>query len=151
MLDAHEKDFFLAYRQHMLSVHKEFKALKVKADEHETKSRREAKISSLENELRWFMRSALRLDALCKRYKAELERWKLYSDQLEDDRSFLEFQIKKSRAQNRALRVSVEKAQNKAYAVLSQVEGAGASNLPAIGDAERPVIIKELSEDMNIR
>ena len=52
LLDAHEKDFFLAYKTHMLSVQKEFKSLKLKADEHETKSRRQAKIQSLEKELR---------------------------------------------------------------------------------------------------
>lgn len=147
LLDAHEKDFFLAYKQHMLSVQKEFKTLKTKADEHETKSRREAKIQSLEKELRWFMREALRLDELCKRYKTELERWKEHSDQLEDDRSFLESQIKKARAENRALRAGVEKAQNKAYEALAVEDGEDAVNVPAL----EFTTVEELSEDKERR
>ncbi|CAD7942832.1 unnamed protein product [Amoebophrya sp. A25] len=128
LLDAHERDFFLAYKTHMVSVQKEFNSLKLKADEHETKSRRQAKIQSLEKELRWFMKEALRLDELCKKYLQEMERWKQRSDQLDDDRSFLENQIKKSKGQNRALRLAVEKAQQHAFEALA-ASGASAAAL----------------------
>ncbi|CAD7952595.1 unnamed protein product [Amoebophrya sp. A120] len=127
LLEAHERDFFLAYKTHMISVQKEFDSLKLKADEHETKSRRQAKIQSLEKELRWFMKEALRLDELCKKYLTELEKWKRLADQLDDDRSFLEDQIKKSKAQNRSLRLSVERAQQHAYEALA-ASAAGAGN-----------------------
>merc|ERR1719321_705438 len=43
-LSEHEKDFFLAYKAHMYTVQKDFKQLKHKADEEETKTRRDQKI-----------------------------------------------------------------------------------------------------------
>merc|ERR1719326_1901657 len=116
MLNVHEKDFFLAYKSHMYTVQKEFKQLKQKADEEETKTRRDAKVQSLEKELDWFMNEALRLDELCKKYKKELDKWKARAEALDDDRQFLENQIKTARKQNRTLRSNVEKAQTSAYA-----------------------------------
>merc|ERR1719199_615312 len=41
-LNEHEKDFFLAYKAHMYTVQKDFKQLKHKADEEETKTRRDS-------------------------------------------------------------------------------------------------------------
>ena len=51
LLEDHENDFFLAYKTHMYSVQKEFKALKQKADIEEAKTRRDTRIKSLEKEL----------------------------------------------------------------------------------------------------
>eukprot|EP00913_Durusdinium_trenchii_P007929 g7435.t1 len=69
-LSANEKAFFVAYKSFMFTVQKEFKELKQKADEEETKTRRDAKIqSTAEN---------------------ELDKWKGKAEALEDDRQFLE-------------------------------------------------------------
>merc|ERR1719353_155642 len=117
-LNEHEKDFFLAYKSHMYTVQKDFKQLKHKADEEETKTRRDQKIHSLEKELHWFMAEALRLDELCKKYKRELDGWKGKAEALDEDRHFLEAQIKTSKKHNVALRGAVEKAQTAAYKAL---------------------------------
>merc|ERR1719160_6021 len=117
-LNANENAFFLAYKSHMYTVQKEFNELRQKADEEETKTRRDAKISSLEKELEWFTNEALRLDELCKKYKKELDKWKGKAEALEDDRQFLQNQIVSAKRNNKKLRGDVEKAQTSAYAAL---------------------------------
>lgn len=142
-LNANENAFFLAYKSHMYTVQKEFKELRQRADEEETKTRRDAKIQSLEKELDWFMNEALRLDELCKKYKKELDKWKGRAEALEDDRQFLENQIKTAKRNNKTLRSNVEKAQTSAYAALVDNDSAsgadtGADRLPPV--AQQPAL-----------
>mmetsp|Transcript_43406 Transcript_43406/g.86081 ORF Transcript_43406/g.86081 Transcript_43406/m.86081 type:complete len:355 (-) Transcript_43406:81-1145(-) len=130
-LNANENAFFQAYRDFMQTVRKELTELQQKADEEETKNRRETKIQSLQKRLDWFMNEALRLDELCKRYKKELDKWKGKAEALKDDQEFLENQIKQAKRNNKTLRGSVEKAQTSAYSALVATDvGRQQSTLP---------------------
>lgn len=131
-LNDNEAAFFLAYKNFMLKVQKEFNELKQKADEEETKTRRDLKIQSLEKRLDWFMGEALRLDELCKRYKKDLDKWKGKAEGLEDDRAFLENQIKAAKKNNKTLRGAVQKAQTSAYSALVAVDDAPHPSSPKV-------------------
>merc|ERR1719434_221480 len=114
----HEKDFFLAYKTHMYGVQRDIKTLRMKADTEDAKTREDTKIRALEGELDWFMTEALRLDELCKGYKKEVDKWKAKADALDEDRRFLEDQIKGAKRQNKILRAAAERARSSAYSAL---------------------------------
>mmetsp|Transcript_96662 Transcript_96662/g.171930 ORF Transcript_96662/g.171930 Transcript_96662/m.171930 type:complete len:415 (+) Transcript_96662:115-1359(+) len=118
LLKEHEKDFFLAYKTHMYTVQKEIKMLRMKADLEEAKTREDTKIKALEGELDRFMTQALHLDELCKGYKKEVDKWKAKAEALDEDRRFLEDQIKGAKRQNKILRAAAERARSSAYTAL---------------------------------
>eukprot|EP00929_Paragymnodinium_shiwhaense_P085716 TRINITY_DN46140_c0_g1_i1.p1 TRINITY_DN46140_c0_g1~~TRINITY_DN46140_c0_g1_i1.p1 ORF type:complete len:461 (-),score=148.58 TRINITY_DN46140_c0_g1_i1:206-1588(-) len=118
LLNEHEKDFFLAYKTHMYTVQREIKNLRMKAAHEEAKTREDTTIKDLESELDWFMTEALRLDELCKGYKKEVDKWKQKAEALDEDRRFLEDQIKGAKRQNKILRAAAERARSSAYSAL---------------------------------
>eukprot|EP00927_Polykrikos_kofoidii_P038216 TRINITY_DN32512_c0_g1_i1.p1 TRINITY_DN32512_c0_g1~~TRINITY_DN32512_c0_g1_i1.p1 ORF type:complete len:472 (-),score=83.86 TRINITY_DN32512_c0_g1_i1:359-1774(-) len=118
LLNEHEKEFFLAYKTHMYSVQREIKALRVKAAHEEAKTRMDTTIKQLEIQLEWFMREAMRLDGLCKGYKKEVDKWQQRAGALDEDRCFLEDQIKGAKRQNKILRAAAERARSSCHSAL---------------------------------
>merc|ERR1719152_797485 len=105
----------------MYSVQKDFKALKVKADEEESKTRKDVQI---------------------KRLKKEVDKWKAKAEALDEDHRFLEDQIKGAKRQNKVLRAAVERAQTSAYSALVLQPGQGPGDgrgSPMAGDVSRPL------------
>lgn len=62
LLAQHEDDFFVAFRTHMTEVQKHIECLRESADAQKNLVARDLKVRTLENELRWFVEEALRLD-----------------------------------------------------------------------------------------
>ncbi|CAJ1346556.1 unnamed protein product [Effrenium voratum] len=143
LLKEHEQDFFLAYKTHMYKVQKDIKLLRMKAEQEEAKTREDTKIKALEGELDRFMTQALRLDELCKGYKKEVDKWKAKAEALDEDRRFLEDQIKGAKRQNKILRAAAERARSSAYSALNATkaksEGAEleAEPSPPLGEVGR--------------
>lgn len=62
LLSQHEEEFFSAFRAHMTKVQKHVQYLQECADEQKNLLERDLKIRTLQQELEWFVKEAVRLD-----------------------------------------------------------------------------------------
>lgn len=98
-LKKHEKDFLSAFKTHMFQVYQQLNELKKRTDEQELKMKRDEQLNKLQAALEWFREEAVKLGDTCQFYKKECDKWKAKAESLEDDRKFLEFQLKSAKKQ----------------------------------------------------
>ena len=108
VLRKQEKDFLAAYRAHMYNVQKELQGLRAKVDESELELRKNQKIVALQKERDWYRSEALRLDTFATNIKKDLKFMKERLSTIDEDRNWLERQLKASKKQNKLLRAELE-------------------------------------------
>jgi hypothetical protein len=108
LLQEREKDFLAAYRHHMYNVQKELQEAKQKVREAELAMKNNDQIRKLKKERDWFRGEAIRLDNIAEGMRKDLAVMHEKMDSIEDDRSWLEKQLKKSKKQIKILRAELE-------------------------------------------
>jgi DNA repair exonuclease SbcCD ATPase subunit len=106
----------------MLKVQKELVGLKQKANEQELKEQQEAKISGLEHKIRELRTDCIKLSDECDKqskvigkvaqFMPPVVELKEKKKELEDDRRFLDFEIRDCREQNQSLKVMISRTHN---------------------------------------
>ena len=97
VLQKHENDFLSAFKCQMFTLYTQLKELKKKSDENEMKLKRDEQLNKLQSSLDWFREEALQLGEKTHLYKKEAEKWKAQAETVEDDRRFLEEQLKSAK------------------------------------------------------
>ncbi|OMJ67353.1 hypothetical protein SteCoe_35499 [Stentor coeruleus] len=105
VLQKHEQDFLNAFKCQMFNLHSQLKELKKKNDENELRLKRDDQIIKLQKALDWFRDEAVKLGESTQHYKKESEKWKAKAESLEDDRKFLENQLKATKRKIKLLQV----------------------------------------------
>jgi hypothetical protein len=78
----------------MFSLYGQLKELKKKNDENEIRLKRDEQLNTLQKSLDWFREEAIKLGESTQFYKKESDKWKAKAESLQDDRNFLENQLK---------------------------------------------------------
>ena len=94
VLQKHENDFLNAFKCQMFGLYTQLKDLKRKTDENEMKLKRDEQLNKLQTSLDWFREEAVHLGETTQLYKKEADKWKAKADSLEEDRKFLEEQLR---------------------------------------------------------
>lgn len=108
VLKKQETEFLSAYRAHMYNVQRELQELRTKVKNAELQLQRDAKIKELTQERDWFRKEALRLDSYATSIKKEMQFMEDKLSSVEEDRAWLEKQLKNAKKQNKLLRSELE-------------------------------------------
>lgn len=108
VLNKQEHDFLQAYRAHMFNVQKELQQLRDKVKANELELKKNHKIRKLEEARDWFRSEALRLDKISQGMRKKLKYLQDKLDSIEEDRNWLEKQLKLSKKNNKLLRAELE-------------------------------------------
>lgn len=143
VLAKQEKEFLRAYRSHMYTVQQELQSLRAKADDASLALAKNERILALEAERDWYRTEALRLDRSVTALKGEAEYNKGKLQALEDDRTWLEAQLKAAR---RKLKIGEELDASRPLPPSGEAEaGAGEPGTPSRGT---PVAARKGGENL---
>jgi hypothetical protein len=108
MLKRHENDFFTAFKSHLFQLNSQLHELKNRHEENLMQIQRDETVIRLQKSMEWFRDEAVVLGDSYKHYKRSSERWKAKAASLEEDRKFLETQVKNATRQNRKLLAQID-------------------------------------------
>mmetsp|Transcript_15025 Transcript_15025/g.27656 ORF Transcript_15025/g.27656 Transcript_15025/m.27656 type:complete len:387 (+) Transcript_15025:705-1865(+) len=108
MLKRHENDFFAAFKSHLFQLNSQLQELKNRHEENLMQIQKDETVVRLQKSMEWFRDEAVVLGDSYKHYKRTAERWKAKASSLEEDRKFLETQVKNARKQNRKLMAQID-------------------------------------------
>ncbi|OMJ76130.1 hypothetical protein SteCoe_24573 [Stentor coeruleus] len=112
VLQKHEQDFLNAFKCQMFALYSQLKDLKKKNDENEVRLKHDEQMNKLQKSLEWFRDEAVKLGESTQYYKKESEKWKAKAESLEDDRKFLENQLKATKRKIKLLQIDREESKN---------------------------------------
>lgn len=115
VLQKHESDFLSAFKCQTYQLYLQLKELKKKTDENELKLKQEENVVRLEKSLEWFRAEALRLGENAQQYKKEADKWKARAESLEEDRRFLEEQLKTAKRKIKQMTEDSSKANDDSF------------------------------------
>merc|ERR1719230_1629472 len=98
----------MAYRKHNYALQEELQSLRNKVAKAETSLQKNDKVHKLEGERSWYRKEALRLDSFTSAMKKDLKYMKEKLESIEDDRNWLERQLKAAKKQNKLVRADLE-------------------------------------------
>ena len=108
VLVKHEQDFLNAFKCQMFSLNSQIRELKKKNEDNEVKLKRDEQINKLQKSLEFFQDEAVKLGESSQYFKKEADKWKAKAESLEDDRKFLENQLKATKRKIKLLQVEAE-------------------------------------------
>ena len=108
----HEDDFLSAYKTHMSKVEKQLQLLKDKAKDLENKLNNDERIIRMEKQLLWYKDEFQNLLDLKDKNDNEIDRITSFIDNLKEEKSYKEEQIKAQKRQNKLIAIALSKVQN---------------------------------------
>jgi hypothetical protein len=108
VLHKQEAEFLSAYRGHMYSVQRELQSWKDKADAARLRHERDQRMQRLTEECAWFRKEALRLNKFNTGLKRDVQLLREKLNAVEEDRDWLDRQLKAAKKDNKLLRAELE-------------------------------------------
>lgn len=142
LLEDHANDFYLNFRVHMYNVLLKLHEVKLKAAKQDEKVLTDPNIEYLEKRLAWFMTEALRLDAVCKNLKSQVDEEYAKVESLANHCKSLSGKCKAGQRRNKVLWAASERARlgekfatRHAVSLATMSKSSSAATLPAVGSS----------------